>query len=213
MKSQIILAGSGGCMRELAWQMPDWQISGYVDVTPPEHPIKVGDRIIPYLGKDDILLQQTKDINVAIAVGDPALRQKIAQKLQTNPHIHFPNLILHGAEVCSDVKLGQGCIISMDARVSTNVRMGDFVFLNIGAMVCHDGRLGDYVTLAPDVKLAGVVHIRSHWNKGDSGNYDCGSCAYRCGSRCCAGCGGSRYGCWCTGAKDKINIDFSMSYG
>ena len=30
MKSQIILAGSGGCMRELAWQMPDWQISGYV---------------------------------------------------------------------------------------------------------------------------------------------------------------------------------------
>lgn len=166
MKSQIILAGSGGCMRELAWQMPDWQISGYVDVTPPEHPIKVGDRIIPYLGKDDILLQQTKDINVAIAVGDPALRQKIAQKLQTNPHIHFPNLILHGAEVCSDVKLGQGCIISMDARVSTNVRMGDFVFLNIGAMVCHDGRLGDYVTLAPDVKLAGAVHIGSHCDIG-----------------------------------------------
>lgn len=90
MKSQIILAGSGGCMRELAWQMPDWQISGYVDVTPPEHPIKVGDRIIPYLGKDDILLQQTKDINVAIAVGDPALRQKIAQKLQTNPPHSFP---------------------------------------------------------------------------------------------------------------------------
>ena len=67
MKPQIILTGSGGCMRELAWQMPDWQISGYVDVTPPEHPIKVGDRIIPYLGKDDFLLQQTKDINVAIA--------------------------------------------------------------------------------------------------------------------------------------------------
>lgn len=131
-----------------------------------EHPIKVGDRIIPYLGKDDILLQQTKDINVAIAVGDPALRQKIAQKLQTNPHIHFPNLILHGAEVCSDVKLGQGCIISMDARVSTNVRMGDFVFLNIGALVCHDGRLGDFVTLAPDVKLAGAVHVGSHCDIG-----------------------------------------------
>ena len=160
MKSQIILAGSGGCMRELAWQMPDWQISGYVDVTPPEHPVTIGNRTIPYLGNDDFLLQQTRDINVAIAVGDPALRQKIAQKLQTNPHIHFPNLILHGAEVCSDVKLGQGCIISMDARVSTNVRMGDFVFLNIGAMVCHD------VTLAPDVKLAGAVHIGSHCDIG-----------------------------------------------
>ena len=131
-----------------------------------QHPIKVGERIMPYLGKDDFLLQQTKDINVAIAVGDPALRQKIAQKLRKNPHIHFPNIILHGAEVCSDVKLGQGCIISMDARVSTNVRMGDFVFLNIGAMVCHDGRLGDFVTLAPDVKLAGAVHIGRHCDIG-----------------------------------------------
>lgn len=166
MKPQIILAGSGGCMRELAWQMPDWQISGYVDITPPEHPVTIGNRIIPYLGNDDFLLQQTRDINVAIAVGDPVLRQKIAHKLQTNPYIHFPNIILHRAEVCSDVKLGQGCIISMDARVSTNVRMGDFVFLNIGALVCHDGRLGDYVTLAPDVKLAGAVHIGSHCDIG-----------------------------------------------
>ena len=58
MKPQIILAGSGGCMRELAWQMPDWQISGYVDVTPPEHPVTVGDRTIPYLGNDDFLLQR-----------------------------------------------------------------------------------------------------------------------------------------------------------
>ena len=98
-------------MRELAWQMPDWQISGYVDITPPEHPVTIGNRTIPYLGNDDFLLQQTRDINVAIAVGDPVIRQKIAHKLQTNPHIHFPNIILHGAEVCSDVKLGQGCII------------------------------------------------------------------------------------------------------
>ena len=44
MKPQIILAGSGGCMRELAWQMPDWQISGYVDITPPEHPVTIGNR-------------------------------------------------------------------------------------------------------------------------------------------------------------------------
>ena len=42
----------------------------------------------------------------------------------------------------------------------------DFVFLNIGAMVCHDGRLGDFVTLAPDVKLAGAVHIGRHCDIG-----------------------------------------------
>ena len=153
-------------MRELAWQMPDWEILGYVDLTPPEQPVTVGGRTIAYLGTDEFLLQRTTDTNVAVTVGNPALRQKIAQNLQANPHIRFPNLILYDAEVCSDVTLGQGCIISMDARVSTNVRMGDFVFLNIGAMICHDGRLGDFVTLAPDVKLAGAVQIGSHCDIG-----------------------------------------------
>ncbi len=99
MKPQIILAGSGGCMRELAWQMPDWQISGYVDITPPEHPVTIGNRIIPYLGNDDFLLQQTRDINVAIAVGDPALGQKIERKFKTNPKFHFQKPILTGDKV------------------------------------------------------------------------------------------------------------------
>ena len=107
----------------------------------------------------------------------------------------------------------------MDARVSTNVRMGDFVFLNIGAMVCHDGRLGDYVTLAPDVKLAGAVHIGSdkHCDIGlgtkviqgitiaDHVRTGAGAVVVRD-----VGEAGTVVG---VPAKDKINIDFSMSYG
>lgn len=168
MKQRLILTGAGGCMRELLWQIEElnrqqetWDVVGYVDVSDANGTIRVGDREYPYLGNDDFLLSQSEETNVAVCVGDPALRRKIAQKLLANPYIRFPNLIMGDTKICSDVKLGQGVIISMDCRVSTNVRIGDFTFLNIGAVVCHDGSLGDYVTLSPDVRLAGNVAVGS----------------------------------------------------
>lgn len=164
----IILAGAGGCMRELIWQIqelnkvcPTWNIVGYVDFEKPAEEVYVGGQRIPYLGNDDYLIKMGEEVNVAICVGSPALRKKIATKYQNNNNIKFPNLILSNTYVCEDIEIGHGCIISMDARISTNVTLGDFVFLNTGAKICHDGVIGDYVTLAPDVKLAGSVTIGS----------------------------------------------------
>lgn len=164
----LILIGSGGCMRELAWQLQElhepketWNLLGYVDQLPQcqQRSVTVGLQELPYLGDDDYLLNQTKPINVAVCVGSAAVRKKIASKLMQNPHIRFPNLILSDTKICGDVKLGKGCIISMDVRISTNVTIGDFVFFNTGSKVCHDGCIGDYVTLSPDVKLAGAVTV------------------------------------------------------
>lgn len=166
---EIILAGAGGCMRELVWQIQElnkkvstWKIVGFVDKTPPENTkcVKVGTEEIPYLGDDDYLLQQTTDCNIAICTGEPSLRKKIATKLMVNPKLHFPNLILSKTSICEDVRMGQGCIISMGVEISTNVTIGDFAFLNLHSGICHDGNLGDYVTLSPDVRLAGNVTVK-----------------------------------------------------
>lgn len=168
MNKDLILIGSGGCMRELVWQIQDlnknsgeWNILGYIDSQPPKKgmSVSVGMQDVPYLGDDDYLLNQAKQVNAAICVGSPGLRKKIALKLSRNPNIRFPNLILGDTRICQDAIFGKGCIISMDVRISTNVVVGDFVFLNTGSMVCHDGIIGDYVTLAPDVKLAGAVTV------------------------------------------------------
>lgn len=164
----IILVGAGGCMREIVWQIqelnrecPLWKIDGYVDAKTPvdEAPCVVGKEEIPFLGTDEYLLTMQEPVNVAVCVGNPSLRKKIALDLKKNPCIYFPNLILGDTRICEDVQMGIGCIVSMDARISTNVQMGDFVFLNTGSMICHDGRIGDFVTLSPDVKLAGNVRI------------------------------------------------------
>lgn len=164
----IILVGSGGCMREIVWQMQEqnakelyWNMEGYVDCEKPENEagVKVGKQLLPYLGNDDYLLEKNAEVNVAVCVGNPAARKRIAEKLQKNPLIRFPNIILGNTRICEDVKIGTGCIISMDTSISTNVTIGNFVFLNIGSMVCHDGKISDFVTLSPYAKLAGNVSI------------------------------------------------------
>ncbi len=168
----LVLVGSGGCMRELVWQIhelnkecPTWHIDGYVDTKEMDSCI-VGTEVIPYLGTDDYLLAKTEPVNVVVCAGNPILRKKIVEKLNQNEKIVFPNLILSNTIICEDVKMGKGCIISMDCRISTSVQLGDFVFMNTGSMVCHDGNIQDFVTLSPDVKLAGNVEIGSESNLG-----------------------------------------------
>lgn len=159
-------------MRELLWQIEElnnrgtgiaWNVLGYVDVKPQWangiSDIFAGNIRCPYLGDDAYLLARRQETNVAISVGEPKLRKRIAEKLLKNPNLKFPNLIMDNTRICSDTKMGQGCIISMGGRVSTNVKIGDFVFLNMGTLVCHDGSIGDFSTLSPDVKLAGQVTV------------------------------------------------------
>ena len=166
--TDIILVGTGGCMRELAWQIMEsnkvrnkWNIVGYVDNMPSNgvSSVKVAGTEIRYLGNDDYILNANEDINVVISVGNPKLRKRISDSYKVNPHVKFPNLILENAVVCPDVVMGQGCIVSMNAKISTNVRLGDFVFINMDATICHDGQLGSFVSVNPGAKLAGAVKI------------------------------------------------------
>lgn len=164
----IVLVGSGGCMREIAWQIQEsnkkvekWTITGYVDNMAPQNGnfITVGNEKIHYLGNDDMLLSMEKEVQVIVAIGSSKLRKKIVEKLSINSKIKFPNLVLSTTDVCVDAIMGQGCIVSMGAKISTNVKMGNFVFLNTDSMLCHDGTVGDYVTLSPRATVAGAVKI------------------------------------------------------
>lgn len=164
---EVILIGSGGCMRELAWQMieqnqkekTDWVISGFVDKESPKSKVYASEQEIPYLGNDDYLLALDKPVNVVMTVGSSKLRKIIAEKIGRNQNIKFPNIILGNVSLCKDLKIGKGCVISKNTCISTNVTIGDFVFINMENLICHDCVIDDYATLSPSVKLAGTVKI------------------------------------------------------
>ncbi len=166
--TDIILVGSGGCMRELAWQIlesnkicEEWNIIGYVDenVAGKNAGVAVAGFRIPFLGDDDFLLKKETEIHVVLSVGSPSLRKKLYEKYRKNSHIKFPALILKNASVCEDMEAGMGCIVSMGAKISTNVSLGKFVFVNMDGMICHDGKISDFVSVNPAAKLAGAVTV------------------------------------------------------
>ena len=79
----IILVGSGGCMREIVWQMQEqnksaenWNILGYVDRMPPEEhsSVTVGNETIKYIGNDDYLLARTELTLSLIHISEPTRR-------------------------------------------------------------------------------------------------------------------------------------------
>lgn len=160
----LILVGAGGCMREILWQLeilnekrPTWNILGIVDKEAGQQSSDIYG--YPILGDDNYLLEYKEKINVAICVGNPSLRKKIATKLSTNPYIFFPTLIADDVKISEKSVIGKGCIICTDSIISVDTVLKDFVFVNIGSLVSHDCKLGDYATLSPDTKLAGSVII------------------------------------------------------
>lgn len=162
----IILVGSGGCMRELAWQIEvsnkitkEWNIVGFVDQNEEIRELTVGNRIIPYLGNDQYILERKEKTNVVVSIGNSLLREKIYKLYRTNESIVFPNIIMKSNKLCEDIQLGQGCIISDNVKISTNVKLGDFVFVNMDSTICHDGIIEDFVSINPRVTLAGNVHV------------------------------------------------------
>jgi sugar O-acyltransferase (sialic acid O-acetyltransferase NeuD family) len=161
---RIVLVGSGGCMRELFWQIMEankivqrWTVDGYIDIVEDLN----FDGIYPctYLGDDAYLLGLKIRTNVVICVGDPQKRRKIAERYKENPNLIFPVIDLTCGGVSPDATIEEGCILSRGAVVSANVTLGKFVFLNLNATVCHDGVVADYVTFSPGTTLAGNVEV------------------------------------------------------
>ncbi len=160
---EIILVGAGGCMRELLWQIKEYnkvhheyKVLGYVALVADEHLLH--DHSCPYLGGDDYLLELSDDVDLVIAIADTNIREKLVEKYRRNPRLHFPVINLSDS-VAEGTEIGEGSVISRDTIISTNVRIGSFVFINMDCMLCHDGVIEDFVTLSPRVSLAGDVHI------------------------------------------------------
>ena len=153
----IVLAGAGGCMRELLWQFEECGINvlGY---TAPEQGPKGG--ILDnykYLGDDDYLINSRDNVNVALCFGEPSLRKKVYETLRVNEHISFPTIILKGADVADTTSVGEGCIICRDVVITCDGKIGDFSFINIGALISHDANIGRFTTIGPRASFAGNV--------------------------------------------------------
>lgn len=97
-----------------------------------------------------------------IAVGNPAVRLKIYNKLKNKTNISFPNLIHRNAQYDKRyVNYGIGNIICSGVSMTTNIKIGNFVHINLNSTVGHDTIIEDFVTVSPSVNVSGNVVLQN----------------------------------------------------
>jgi sugar O-acyltransferase (sialic acid O-acetyltransferase NeuD family) len=164
MEKRIAIFGAGGFGREVAQLIRDinalhatWSCEGFVVDRAFCAQTQVAG--LPVLGDIDWLVANP-DVQVVVAVGAPAARRRIVQRIRERCSNAFATLVHPRAWVGDHVRIGAGSIVCAGAMATTDIRIGDHTQVHVGCMIGHDAMLEDFVTLSPGVNMTGNVRIR-----------------------------------------------------
>ena len=160
MNKKIIIIGASGhgkVLADLAIKN-QYEIIGFLDDGKPEGEI-CG---FPILGKSEKCLEYREQCEFVIAIGNNAVRKKIAE---TYP-LKWATLIHPTAVLGMNVKISEGTVVMANAVINPEAVVGKHCIINTAAVVEHDNVLGDYVHISPNAALAGTVHVGSQTHIG-----------------------------------------------
>lgn len=160
----LVIVGSGGFAREVEWlverinfQKPTWNFLGFIDRD------NDNQRVI---GDDDFVLNYSKELSVAIAIGTSNIREKIYSKYKSNSKIKYPNLLDPDVKYSDKITMGEGNIICAGSIMTVDIFLGNCNIINLDCTVGHDAHIDDFVTINPSVNISGNTHISSGCNIG-----------------------------------------------
>lgn len=163
----LVIVGAGGFGRETVDVVRainslgvKWDLLGIIDDNPSfDDVIRLKDLSLPLLGNTR---QIPPDANVAIGVGSPTSRYRLARTLSDRGH-NFPALIHPSAIVGSSVRVGTGVIALASVSIGTNVTIGAHVHLNAHSVVGHDAKIEPFASINPNATVSGncVIGTRS----------------------------------------------------
>lgn len=162
MSEQVVVYGTGGSGREIAWLAACCRDRG----TGPEVVCFVDDdekkwgsvinglRVIDLSGAKQLY----PEAGIIIGVGNPRTRERLVQRA-VEMGFRFVDLIYPGVERSKWIEHGEGLVICAGCILSVNIRLGRHVQINFGCTISHDVVMGDFTTLAPGVHVTGCVHL------------------------------------------------------
>lgn len=127
----LLIVGAGGygrLVREIALT------NGYekIDFLDDENPIAIGK-------VNDIEKHQKDYDGCVIAIGNPVVRSRIAQKVNKNTRlIHSTAIVSPSAEI------GEGCIIEAGVVINSYAHIMQYSIICAGAVVNHDAIVGEF---------------------------------------------------------------------
>jgi sugar O-acyltransferase (sialic acid O-acetyltransferase NeuD family) len=117
----------------------------------------------PVLGGDQDVKRLWDDIgpfDAHVAVGDGAIRRRIAERLARElPAIAFPSIVHPLAKLAANAVIAPGAFVAIGATICADARVGRHAILNTNASIDHDCVLGDFAFVGPNAALGGTVTV------------------------------------------------------
>lgn len=163
MTQPIVIFGAGGHGREILQIIrdinavrPTWQFTGFlVDEAFAGAAAATGLQILG----DISWLAAHPDVHVVVALGPPAARRRVVQRIRARHANPFPVLVHPRAWIGAGVVLQEGAVVCAGAMLTTDIRIGAHAHVNVASTIAHDAVLEDFATLGPGVHLAGHVRL------------------------------------------------------
>ncbi|AJC66814.1 MULTISPECIES: NeuD/PglB/VioB family sugar acetyltransferase [Dickeya] len=102
--------------------------------------------------------QVVSNVEVVIAVGEPSLRARLADKIESHG-IPLAILIHPSVTVPECTTINNGCVINMGVYISCDIKIGKNVFFQPNSSIGHDSYIGDHSIVSTYVSLAGGCRI------------------------------------------------------
>ncbi|MFZ4115168.1 MAG: acetyltransferase [Chthoniobacterales bacterium] len=161
----IVIFGSSGYSKKIVniAEITGFKIIGFIDSFRLPGEETLGYKI---LGKEqDIpsLIDKYEVEGIFIGVCDNYLRSKLAEKVKAiSPALEFITLIHPNATIARNVVIGKGSVIMAGAVIEPDTKVGDFCLLNTHSMLSHDCIMNNFSSLGPKVAVAGHCNIGAY---------------------------------------------------
>ena len=152
----IVIVGASGFAKEIKWivdRINDKELTynfvGYIDN------IK-NDFVV---GNDSYLDCYANELAVVIAISNPVIRKKLAERYKRNKHLFFPNIVEPSVLMSDSVSMGMGNIICAGSIMTVDISVSDFCIFNLDCTVGHGTVIDNFVTVNPSVNISGNVMV------------------------------------------------------
>ncbi len=108
---------------------------------------------------DEAIIQyDIEDINFIIAVGEPIIREKISNKINSLNY-NLTTLIHPNVHIPKSTKINKGVVICSQAIISCDVEIKNNVYIQPNALIGHDCIIEENTVISGLVHLAGKCHV------------------------------------------------------
>ena len=149
MKNYIFGAGGHGKVVWDAMQKSNLKCEGFID-----------DQVLnqwmdlPVFASSS--LNDIKDVELHIAIGNCKTREEIAKKFQS---LNFFSIYHPDAIISSRAKIEIGTFLAAGSIIGPDTKVGKHSIINHHSVIDHDCSVGDFCHIAPHVSLGGGVKV------------------------------------------------------